>query len=157
MSLQPLMKLRGAGLRIGIVTARFNAEIGEQLLAGARKALAEMGVEARDVAELTVPGALEIPLALQALAATEAFDALIALGCVIKGDTYHFEVVSNESASGISRVGLEFDVAIGNGVLTTLTEAQANERAAQKGFEAAQAAVEMALLQEWAHAQFGDN
>ncbi|MBS0314798.1 MAG: 6,7-dimethyl-8-ribityllumazine synthase [Burkholderiales bacterium] len=157
MSLQPLMKLRGAGLRIGIVTARFNAEIGEQLLAGARKALAEMGVEARDVAELTVPGALEIPLALQALAATEAFDALIALGCVIKGDTYHFEVVSNESASGISRVGLEFDVAIGNGVLTTLTEAQANERAAQKGFEAAQAAVEMALLQEWAHAQFGES
>ncbi len=156
MSLQPLMKLRGAGLRIGIVTARFNAEIGEQLLAGARKALAEMGVEARDVAELTVPGALEIPLALQALAATEAFDALIALGCVIKGDTYHFEVVSNESASGISRVGLEFDVAIGNGVLTTLTEAQANERAAQKGFEAAQAAVEMALLQEWAHTQFGE-
>jgi len=151
------MKLRGAGLRIGIVTARFNAEIGEQLLAGARKALAEMGVEARDVAELTVPGALEIPLALQALAATEAFDALIALGCVIKGDTYHFEVVSNESASGISRVGLEFDVAIGNGVLTTLTEAQANERAAQKGFEAAQAAVEMALLQEWAHAQFGES
>lgn len=157
MALQPLMKLRGAGLRIGIVTARFNAEIGEQLLAGARKALAEMGVEARDVAELTVPGALEIPLALQALAATEAFDALIALGCVIKGDTYHFEVVSNESASGISRVGLEFDVAIGNGVLTTLTEAQANERAAQKGFEAAQAAVEMALLQEWAHAQFGES
>ena len=157
MSLQPLMKLRGAGLRIGIVTARFNAEIGEQLLAGARKALAEMGVVARDVAELTVPGALEIPLALQALAATEAFDALIALGCVIKGDTYHFEVVSNESASGISRVGLEFDVAIGNGVLTTLTEAQANERAAQKGFEAAQAAVEMALLQEWAHAQFGES
>ncbi len=156
MPLQPLMKLRGAGLHIGIVTARFNAPISEKLLAGAKKALAEMGVDANDIAEVTVPGALEIPLALQAFATTEHFDALIALGCVIKGDTYHFEVVCNESAAGITRVGLELDVAIGNGVLTCYAEDQAHARAEQKGFEAAQAAVEMALLQEWAHSNFGE-
>jgi 6,7-dimethyl-8-ribityllumazine synthase len=156
MALEPLMKLRGAGLQIGIVTARFNAPICEKLLAGAKKALAEMGVEAGDIAEVTVPGALEIPFALQAFASTENFDALIALGCVIKGDTYHFEIVCNESAAGITRVGLELDVAIGNGVLTTYTEDQAAERAERKGYEAAQAAVEMALLQEWTHANFGE-
>jgi len=151
------MKLRGAGLRVGIVTARFNAPICEKLLAGARKALADMGVDANDVAEVTVPGALEIALALQAFAATEQFDALIALGCVVKGDTYHFEVVCNESAAGITRVGLDLDVAIGNGVLTTYTDEQAVVRAEQKGYEAAQAAVEMALLQEWTHSNFGEN
>lgn len=150
------MKLRGAGLRVGVVTARFNASICEKLLAGAKKALAEMGVDASDIAEVTVPGALEIPLALQAFAATEQFDALVALGCVVKGDTYHFEVVCNESAAGITRVGLDLDVAIGNGVLTTFTEEQAVSRAEQKGYEAAQAAVEMALLQEWTHSQFGE-
>lgn len=150
------MKLRGAGLRIGVVTARFNAPICEQLLAGAKKALAEIGVDAGDIAEVTVPGALEIALALQAFAATEEFDALVALGCVVKGDTYHFEVVCNESAAGITRIGLDHDIAIGNGVLTTFTEEQAMTRAAQKGYEAAQAAVEMALLQEWTHSQFGE-
>ena len=107
MALEPLMKLRGAGLRIGIVTARFNTPICERLLSGARRALDDMGVEDRDVFAVTVPGALEIPLALQALAASEQFDALIALGAVIKGDTYHFEVVCNESAAGITRVGLD--------------------------------------------------
>jgi 6,7-dimethyl-8-ribityllumazine synthase len=156
MPLQPLMKLRGAGLRVGIVTARFNAPICEQLLAGAKKALNEMGVEPSDIAEVTVPGALEIPLALQAFATTEAFDALIALGCVVKGDTYHFEVVCNESAAGITRIGLDHDMAIGNGVLTTFTDEQAITRAEQKGFEAAQAAIEMALLQEWTHSKFGE-
>ncbi len=156
MALEPLMKLRGAGLRVGIVTARFNAGVCEKLLAGARKALAESGVEAGDITELTVPGALEIPLALQTLAATEAFDALVALGCVIKGDTYHFEVVCNESAAGITRVGLEMDVAIGNGVLTVYTDEQAEARAEQKGFEAAQAAIEMSLMQEWALNNYGE-
>jgi 6,7-dimethyl-8-ribityllumazine synthase len=156
MSLQPIMKLRGSGLTVGIVTARFSSQIGEKLLAGAKKALAEMGVEKEDVVEVTVPGALEISLALQTFAATESFDALIALGCVIKGDTYHFEVVCNESAAGINRVGLELDVAIGNGVLTTYTEEQAVERAEQKGYEAAQAAVEMALLQEWMLSKFAN-
>ncbi|TAG75718.1 MAG: 6,7-dimethyl-8-ribityllumazine synthase [Burkholderiales bacterium] len=156
MALQPNMKLRGAGLRVGIVVARFNSDICEKLLNGAKKALQEMGVEADDIAEVTVPGALEIPLALQTFAATESFDALIALGCVIKGDTYHFEVVCNESAAGITRVGLDLDVAIGNGVLTTFTEEQAEIRAEQKGFEAAQAAIEMALIQEWALNTYGD-
>ncbi len=156
MALEPLMKLRGAGLRIGIVTARFNSAIGEQLLAGARKALNDMGVEDRDVFAVTVPGALEIPLALQELAASEQFDALIALGAVIKGDTYHFEVVCNESAAGITRVGLDLEIPIGNGVLTTFTEAQAAERADQKGYEAAQAAVELALLREYIHRELGE-
>jgi 6,7-dimethyl-8-ribityllumazine synthase len=156
MALQPLMKLRGAGLRVGIVTARFNSPICEKLLAGAKKALAEMGVDPNEIAEVTVPGALEIPLALQAFGTTEAFDALIALGCVVKGDTYHFEVVCNESAAGITRVGLDLDMAIGNGVLTTFTEEQAMSRAEQKGFEAAQAAIEMALIQEWTHSKFGE-
>jgi 6,7-dimethyl-8-ribityllumazine synthase len=156
MSLQPIMKLRGSGLTVGIVTARFNAPICERLLSGAKKALTEMGVESADIAEVTVPGALEIPLALQTFAATENFDALIALGCVVKGDTYHFEVVCNESATGITRVGLDLDIAIGNGVLTTFTEEQAVARAEQKGYEAAQAAVEMALLQEWALSKFGE-
>jgi 6,7-dimethyl-8-ribityllumazine synthase len=156
MALQPNMKLRGAGLRVGIVVARFNSDICEKLLTGTKKALHEMGVEADDIAEVTVPGALEIPLALQTFAATESFDALIALGCVIKGDTYHFEVVCNESAAGITRVGLDLDVAIGNGVLTTFTEEQAEIRAEQKGFEAAQAAIEMALIQEWALNTYGD-
>jgi 6,7-dimethyl-8-ribityllumazine synthase len=156
MKLEPLMKLRGAGLRIGIVTARFNASICEKLLAGAKKSLTEMGVEPNDIAEVSVPGALEIPLALQTLAASENFDALIALGCVIKGDTYHFEVVCNESAAGITRVGLDMDVSIGNGVLTVYSDEQAVVRAEQKGYEAAQAAVEMALLQEWALTTFGE-
>jgi 6,7-dimethyl-8-ribityllumazine synthase len=157
MSLKPLMQLRGAGLRVGIVTARFNAPICEKLLAGAKKALAEMGVDGSDIAEVTVPGALEIALALQAFATTEQFDALIALGCVVKGDTYHFEIVCNESAAAITRVGLDLDIAIGNGVLTTYTDEQAMSRAEQKGFEAAQAAIEMALLQEWAHSNFSED
>lgn len=156
MALLPLMKLRGAGLHVGIVTARFNAPICEKLLAGAKMALADMGVDGNDIAELTVPGALEIPFALQAFGATEHFDALVALGCIIKGETYHFEIVCNESAAGISRVGLDHDIAIGNGVLTSYTEDQAAARAEQKGYEAAQAAVEMALLQEWTHANFGE-
>jgi len=149
------MKLRGAGLRIGIVTARFNAAIGQVLLAGATRALTDMGVEPTDVVSITVPGALELPFALQQMAATESFDALIALGAVIKGDTYHFEVVSNESASGITRVGLDFDIPIGNGVLTTYDEAQAAARADQKGYEAAQAAVELALLAEYVERKIG--
>ena len=151
------MKLRGAGLRVAIVTARFNAPICEKLLFGAKKALAEMGVDASDIAEVTVPGALEIPFALQAFATTEQFDALVALGCVVKGDTYHFEVVCNESAAGITRVGLDHDVAVGNGVLTTFTDEQALSRAEQKGYEAAQAAIEMSLLQEWTHSTYSDD
>ena len=108
--------------------------------------LAKLGVNASEVRVVSVPGALEIPLALQKLANTGKFDALIALGAVIRGETYHFEVVSNESASGIMTVGLDSGVPIANGVLTTENEAQALARVAPKGADCAQAAVEMANL-----------
>jgi len=141
--------LRGAGLRIAIAWSRFNEPIVRQLLAACDKQLVELGVAATDIDVLSVPGALEIPLLLQSLALerrgfTRRFDALIALGAVVRGETYHFEVVANESARGILDVQLETGVPIANGVLTTLTEAQAIERAAVKGAETARVAVEMA-------------
>ncbi|MCL2309228.1 MAG: 6,7-dimethyl-8-ribityllumazine synthase [Proteobacteria bacterium] len=135
---------RAAGMRIGIVLARFNAEIGEGLLKGALRFLREKGVVDAHITLLRVPGALEIPLALQGMAQAGQFHALVALGAVIRGETYHFEIVSNESARGISDVALDFDIAIGNGVLTCDTDEQAQARMDQKGYEAAQAAVELA-------------
>ncbi|MEO8344237.1 MAG: 6,7-dimethyl-8-ribityllumazine synthase [Betaproteobacteria bacterium] len=137
---------RGDHLRIGIVLSRFNATIGDGLLAGALRALSEAGVVDDDVTVASVPGALESALALQQLAQTGDFDALVALGAVIRGETYHFEVVANESAAGISSVALEFGIPIGNGILTCETEAQAVARMDTKGFEAAQAALELANL-----------
>ncbi|MCL2298486.1 MAG: 6,7-dimethyl-8-ribityllumazine synthase [Proteobacteria bacterium] len=137
-------KTQAAGMRIGIVLARFNVEIGEGLLKGALRFLHEKGVVDAHITLLRVPGALEIPLALQGMAQTGQFHALIALGAVIRGETYHFEVVSNESARGISDVALDFDIAIGNGVLTCETDEQAIARMDQKGYEAALAAVELA-------------
>jgi 6,7-dimethyl-8-ribityllumazine synthase len=116
------------------------------LLGGALRALGEAGVAADDVTVVTVPGALETPLALQRLAQTGDYDALVALGAVIRGETYHFEIVANESAAGVSSVQLEFGIPVGNGILTTNTDEQAIERADVKGFEAAQAALEMANL-----------
>ena len=138
--------LRGAGLRIGIVVARFNEEIGEALLASCKAALAMHGVQASAVRVVTVPGALEIPLALQKLANTGKFDALIALGAVIRGETYHFEIVANESASGITSVALDSGVPVANGILTTENDEQAMARVAQKGADCALAAIEMANL-----------
>ena len=138
--------LRGDGLRVGIVHSRFNATIGDGLLAGALRALAEAGVDDDDVTLVSVPGALETPLALQQLAQSGHFDALVALGAVIRGETYHFEIVANESAAGVSSVALEFGIPIGNGILTCETDAQAVARMDSKGFEAAQAALEMANL-----------
>lgn len=138
--------LSGHGLRIAIVMSRFNPEVGQGLMAGATAELERLGVRASDVLVTTVPGALEIPLALQTLALSEQFDALIALGCVIRGETYHFEVVSNESARGITDVQLQTGVPIANGVLTTENDDQAAVRKQVKGAEAAQAAVEMANL-----------
>ena len=138
--------LDGAGKKIGIVLSRFNAPIGDKLLKGAMKALREHGVVEADVKLVSVPGALETPLALQALAQTRKFDGLVAIGAVIRGETYHFEIVANESAAGVSSVALEFGVPIGNGILTTDTEAQALERAEQKGYEAVEAAIELANL-----------
>jgi 6,7-dimethyl-8-ribityllumazine synthase len=138
--------LKGAGLRIGIVVSRFNPEVGEALLAACSTALRKHGVAASDVRVVTVPGALEAPLALQKLANTGKYDALIALGAVIRGETYHFEIVANESASGITTVALDTGVPVANGILTTENDEQAAARAPQKGADCAAAAVEMANL-----------
>jgi 6,7-dimethyl-8-ribityllumazine synthase len=136
----------GTGLRVGIVRARFNEEIGLAALEACHGRLLELGVHEADIAVLTVPGALEVPFALQQLAATGSFHALVALGAVIRGETYHFEVVSNESAAGITQVQLDTGVPIANGILTTDTDAQAQARAAVKGRDCAEVAVEMAGL-----------
>ena len=111
--------LNGAGMKVAIVLSRFNAPIGDLLLMGAHLALREQGVADADVLQVTVPGALETPLALQYLAQSGKFQALVALGAVIRGETYHFEIVANESAAGLAGVQLEFGIPIGNGVLTT--------------------------------------
>jgi 6,7-dimethyl-8-ribityllumazine synthase len=136
----------GAGLRIGIVVSRFNREVGEALLASCSAALARCGVRPGDVRVVMVPGALEVPLALQKMAHTGKYDALIALGAVIRGETYHFEIVANESASGIATVALDAGIPIANGILTTENEEQARARAQQKGADCAAAAIEMANL-----------
>jgi 6,7-dimethyl-8-ribityllumazine synthase len=136
--------LNGAGLRIGVVRSRFNERLGAAMLEACRARLAELGVI--ELKLVSVPGALEIPLALQKLANTGAYDALIALGAVIRGETYHFEVVSNESAAGLMQVQLDSGVPVANGILTADTDAQAEERTTQKGRDCAQAAVEMANL-----------
>lgn len=136
--------LAGAGLRVGIVMARFNKEVGEGLLSGCCHELGRLGVG--DITLATVPGALEIPLTLQTMAQSGKYDALVALGCVIRGETYHFEVVSNESARGVTDVQLNTGIPIANAVLTVENDAQAEVRMIQKGTEAAQCAVEMANL-----------
>ncbi|MES2741779.1 MAG: 6,7-dimethyl-8-ribityllumazine synthase [Pseudomonadota bacterium] len=138
--------LAGDGLRIGVVQARFNDMVGAGLLSSCLEQLSKLGVADEDVLHITVPGALEIPLALQKMAETDQFDALIALGAVIRGETYHFELVANESGAGITRVGLDFGMPIANAVLTTETDAQAEARMLVKGAEAARVAVEMANL-----------
>ncbi len=138
--------VNGEGRRVGIVVSRFNGAIGERLLAGALRALSEAGVADADIIVVTVPGALETPLALQRLAQAADFDALVALGAVIRGETYHFEIVANESAAGVASVQLEFGIPVGNGILTTDTDEQADARADAKGYEAAQAALELANL-----------
>ena len=138
--------LAGSGLRIGVVQSRFNADIGAGLRSGCLTELARLGVDAADVTYATVPGALELPLTLQTMAQSGRFDALVALGAVIRGETYHFEVVSNESARGITDVQLNTGIPIANAVLTTENDDQALVRMVQKGAEAAQAAVEMANL-----------
>jgi 6,7-dimethyl-8-ribityllumazine synthase len=140
----------GRGLHIGIVWSRFNEEIVRELLTACDRELVQLGVAASDIDVVSVPGALEIPLALQALAlerrgfAGRRYDALVALGAVVRGETYHFEVVANESARGILDVQLETGIPVANGVLTSDTEEQARVRAPVKGAEAARVAVEMA-------------
>ena len=138
--------LTGSGLRIGIIQARFNADVGHGLLSSCLAELKHLGVADEDVLHVTVPGALEVPLALQKMAETQQFDALVALGAVIRGETYHFELVSNESGAGITRVSLDYGMPIANAVLTTENDEQAEARMAEKGAESARVAVEMANL-----------
>ena len=140
------LSLDGSALRIGIVQARFNEGVTGGLLQACLAELDALGVPAQDIAHHTVPGALEVPLALKWLAHRGEYDALIALGCVIRGETYHFELVANESAAGITRVGLELDIPIANAILTTENLPQATLRQIEKGRDAARVAVEMALL-----------
>ncbi|MCX7946280.1 MAG: 6,7-dimethyl-8-ribityllumazine synthase [Hydrogenophilus sp.] len=136
----------GRGVRVGVAMARFNADVGDGLLSACIAELRALGVSPSDIAIVTVPGALELPIALQAMARSGRFDALVALGAVIRGETYHFEVVANEMAAGIMRVQLECAVPIANGVLTTDSEEQAEVRMNPKGRECARVAVEMANL-----------
>ena len=138
--------LDGTGLRIAIVRARFNESIGAAEFETCLARLAELKLVTSDITVVSVPGALEIPLVLQRLAGTGKYDAMIALGAVIRGETYHFEIVSNESAAGIMQVQLDTGIPIANGILTTDTDAQAEARAGQKGRDCADAAVEMVQL-----------
>src|SRR5688572_23535593 len=140
--------LNGEDLRIGIVQARFNAAITDKLAESCLAELRALGVADKHIRHVKVPGALEVPTALQALAASDDWDALIALGCIIRGETYHFELVANESGAGVTRVGLDHELPIANAILTVENEAQAWARAEDKGRDAARVAVEMANLLE---------
>ncbi len=141
----------GSGLRVGIVRAQFNEAITQALEKACTEKLRELGVQAQDITTVTVPGALEVPLALQALAESARFDALVALGCIIRGETYHFELVANESGAGVTRVGLDHHMPIANAILTVENLEQAIARQQDKGRDAAVVAVEMArLVQQWA-------
>ena len=140
--------LQGEGLRIGIVRARFNDTLTGKLVEACLAELDRLEVDDGDIRHVTVPGALEIPIALKAMADSGDYDALIALGCVIRGETYHFELVANESGAGVARVALDTGVPIANAILPVETEEQAWARAAEKGRDAARVAVEMANLLE---------
>jgi 6,7-dimethyl-8-ribityllumazine synthase len=140
--------LDGSNLRVALVQARFNAAITERLAAACREELERLGVPPDAITHVTVPGALEVAVALQALADAEDHDALVALGCVIRGETYHFELVANESAAGVTRVALDHGIPVANAILTVDSEAQAWARADEKGRDAARVAVEMANLLE---------
>jgi len=139
-------ELDGTGLHIGIVQARFNEGITNALAVACIQELENLGVH--DIDHVLVPGALEIPIALQAMAERGEYDALIALGCIIRGETYHFELVANESGAGVSRIALDYNVPIANAILTTENLEQAVLRQTEKGRDAARVAVEMAMLME---------
>ena len=138
--------LDGSKLHIGIVQARFNEGITNALAEACRNALQDLGVAPEHITHVFVPGALEVPLALQALAERDEFDALIALGCIIRGETYHFELVANESGAGDTRVALDYQLPLANAILTTENLDQAVARQTEKGRDAAYVAVEMANL-----------
>ena len=140
--------LDGSKLHIGIVQARFNEGITNALAEACRNALQDLGVAPEHITHVFVPGALEVPLALQALAERDEFDALIALGCIIRGETYHFELVANESGAGVTRLALDYRLPIANAIITTENIEQAIARQVEKGRDAARVAVEMANLLE---------
>ncbi len=139
-------RMNGRSLRIGIVQARFNEDVTNALVQACRAELLALGVTEKNITLVQVPGALEVPLALMAMAEKLKYDALVALGCIIRGETYHFELVANESGAGVSRVALDFQLPIANAILTTEDLAQAVARQHDKGRDAARVAVEMANL-----------
>jgi len=139
-------RLDGKDLRVGIVQARFNDELTSRMAALCIEELVKLGVLPKHIQHVTVPGALEVPVALQAMADSERFDALVALGCIIRGETYHFELVANESGAGVTRVSLDHHVPIANAILTVEDQAQAEARVEEKSRDAARVAVEMANL-----------
>jgi 6,7-dimethyl-8-ribityllumazine synthase len=141
-------RMNGKKLKIGIVQARFNANITDALAEACRVELLALGVADKHITHVTVPGALEVAVALQAMAEKASFDALIALGCIIRGETYHFELVANESGAAVTRIGLDYQIPIANAVLTTENLEQAVARQVDKGRDAARVAVEMANLLE---------
>jgi len=139
-------RLDGRKLAIGIVQARFNESVTNALADACRQELAALGVDEENIRHVKVPGALEVASALQVMAETEQFDALIALGCIIRGETYHFELVANESGAALTRIALDYQLPIANAILTTENMAQALARQIDKGIDAARVAVEMANL-----------
>ncbi len=141
-------ELAGEGLHVAIVRARFNDAITLALEQACVDELLALNVDARDITRVSVPGALEIPIALKALADAGDHDALVAIGCVIRGETYHFELVAHESGAGVMRVALDHRTAVANAILTVDTEAQALARVQEKGRDAARVAVEMANVLE---------
>ncbi len=136
----------GQGMKIGIVMSRFNKDICEGLLSSCERELLRLGVTRDDILVVNIPGALEHPLALLKMAQSEKFDALIAIGAIVRGETYHFEIVANESARGITDVQLDTGVPVANAILTVETDAQGHTRMMEKGTDAARVAVEMANL-----------
>jgi 6,7-dimethyl-8-ribityllumazine synthase len=141
-------RMNGKRLKVGIVQARFNAAITDALAQACKAELLVLGVAEKDIDHLTVPGALEVPIALQALAEKAGYDALVAIGCIIRGETYHFELVANEAGAGVTRVSLDYQLPIANAILTTEDLPQAVARQEEKGRDAARVAIEMANLLE---------
>ena len=141
-------RMNGKGLKVGIVQARFNASVTDALAHACKTELVALGVAEKDIEHLTVPGALEVPVALQAMAEKTNYDALVAIGCIIRGETYHFELVANEAGAGVTRISLDYQLPIANAILTTEDMPQAIARQVDKGRDAARVAVEMANLLE---------
>lgn len=141
-------RMNGKGLKVGIVQARFNASVTDALAQACKAELLALGVADKDIEHLTVPGALEVPVALQAMAEKTSYDALVAIGCIIRGETYHFELVANESGAGVTRISLDYQLPIANAILTTEDMPQAIARQVEKGRDAARVAVEMANFME---------